>query len=105
MSLKIQLDFSRESVPGTYLAKLEQARYESYRPSRKAPLAQRIVWTFVVTDGERAGELLEHVTPLEPNMAWLLWRTLYALGMNTHRLPSWSFDYDGDGVITDPDLS
>lgn len=103
--MTIQVDLTREATPGEYSATLEQVTYESFRPSRKAPEARRLVFTFAITEGERAGELLDHVTPMEKEMLWLLKRTLYAVGVETLGMREWAFEADDDsGIVTNPDL-
>jgi len=89
---------------GKYVVEIERVDYEEFRPSRKSPSAQRIMWTLVVTEGDRAGERIYHETPLADDLLLVLKRTLSAVGVETDG--SWSFEYeDGGSLIIEPALA
>jgi hypothetical protein len=89
--------------PGTYLIEVEEVRYEEWRPSRKAPLARRIVFALRVVSGEHEGERIYHEIPFMDDLLFILKRTLRALGEEVDG--QWTFEYeDATGHVTEPHL-
>ena len=69
MTTTVDLTYLRGiEEPGTYEIILDEVRYETWRPSRKHPLAERIAWRFRVVGGEHDGECIEHTTELVPDL-------------------------------------